>query len=411
VKESWQNKRKIINDPVYGLINIPSEIVYDIIEHKYFQRLRRIKQLGLTDYVYPGAIHTRFQHTLGAVHLLTLAINVLKSKNIEITEEEEEGVTLAILLHDIGHGPFSHTLENVFTDTYNHEDLSLLFMESLNKEFNGKLDLAIKIFKNEYHKKFLHQLISSQLDVDRLDYLRRDSFFSGVSEGVVSSDRIIKMLHVYNDQLVVEAKGIHSIEKFLIARWLMYWQVYLHKTVVSAELLLIKILERVKYLVSNNKTVFLTDEFKFFFNNPKLKYEQNQTILDQFSSIDDNDIFSLLKIWIKSDDKILSNLSYRLLHRNLLKVEIQDHPFDEDKINKLRKDASKKLDLTEKETSYLVFTDHISKNAYSTFDDKIQILHKDGTTIDVAEASDMLNTSVLSKVVHKYFLCYPKEIK
>jgi len=411
VKESWQNKRKIINDPVYGLINIPSEIVYDIIEHKYFQRLRRIKQLGLTDYVYPGAIHTRFQHTLGAVHLLTLAINVLKSKNIEITEEEEEGVTLAILLHDIGHGPFSHTLENVFTDTYNHEDLSLLFMESLNKEFNGKLDLAIKIFKNEYHKKFLHQLISSQLDVDRLDYLRRDSFFSGVSEGVVSSDRIIKMLHVYNDQLVVEAKGIHSIEKFLIARWLMYWQVYLHKTVVSAELLLIKILERVKYLVSNNKTVFLTDEFKFFFNNPKLKYEQNQTILDQFSSIDDNDIFSLLKIWIKSDDKILSNLSHRLLHRNLLKVEIQDHPFDEDKINKLRKDASKKLDLTEKETSYLVFTDHISKNAYSTFDDKIQILHKDGTTIDVAEASDMLNTSVLSKVVHKYFLCYPKEIK
>lgn len=411
MKESWQNKRKIINDPVYGLINIPSEIVYDIIEHKYFQRLRRIKQLGLTDYVYPGAIHTRFQHTLGAVHLLTLAINVLKSKNIEITEEEEEGVTLAILLHDIGHGPFSHTLENVFTDTYNHEDLSLLFMESLNKEFNGKLDLAIKIFKNEYHKKFLHQLISSQLDVDRLDYLRRDSFFSGVSEGVVSSDRIIKMLHVYNDQLVVEAKGIHSIEKFLIARWLMYWQVYLHKTVVSAELLLIKILERVKYLVSNNKTVFLTDEFKFFFNNPKLKYEQNQTILDQFSSIDDNDIFSLLKIWIKSDDKILSNLSYRLLHRNLLKVEIQDHPFDEDKINKLRKDASKKLDLTEKETSYLVFTDHISKNAYSTFDDKIQILHKDGTTIDVAEASDMLNTSVLSKVVHKYFLCYPKEIK
>ena len=411
MKESWQNKRKIINDPVYGLINIPSEIVYDIIEHKYFQRLRRIKQLGLTDYVYPGAIHTRFQHTLGAVHLLTLAINVLKSKNIEITEEEEEGVTLAILLHDIGHGPFSHTLENVFTDTYNHEDLSLLFMESLNKEFNGKLDLAIKIFKNEYHKKFLHQLISSQLDVDRLDYLRRDSFFSGVSEGVVSSDRIIKMLHVYNDQLVVEAKGIHSIEKFLIARWLMYWQVYLHKTVVSAELLLIKILERVKYLVSNNKTVFLTDEFKFFFNNPKLKYEQNQTILDQFSSIDDNDIFSLLKIWIKSDDKILSNLSHRLLHRNLLKVEIQDHPFDEDKINKLRKDASKKLDLTEKETSYLVFTDHISKNAYSTFDDKIQILHKDGTTIDVAEASDMLNTSVLSKVVHKYFLCYPKEIK
>jgi len=238
VTENWSNKRKIVNDPVYGFINIPSEIIYDIIEHRYFQRLRRIKQLGLTDYVYPGAVHTRFQHTLGAVHLLNSAISTLKSKGINITKEEEDAVTLAILLHDIGHGPFSHTLENVIIENYSHEDLSLLYMEALNKEFSGKLDLTLKIFRNEYHKKFLHQLVSSQLDVDRMDYLRRDSFYSGVSEGVIGSDRIIKMLTVVNDQLVVEAKGIYSIEKFLIARWLMYWQVYLHKTVVSTEQLL-----------------------------------------------------------------------------------------------------------------------------------------------------------------------------
>ncbi len=400
-----------MNDPVYGLINIPSEIVYDIIEHKYFQRLRRIKQLGLTDYVYPGAVHTRFQHTLGAVHLLGLAINVLKSKGVKISDQEEEAVTLAILLHDIGHGPFSHTLENIITEGYNHEDLSLLFMESLNKEFNGKLDLTIKIFKNEYPKKFLHQLISSQLDVDRLDYLRRDSFFSGVSEGVVSSDRIIKMLHVHNDQLVVEAKGIHSIEKFLIARWLMYWQVYLHKTVVSAEQLLIKVFERVKYLIANNIEVYLSEELSFFMKNKQYKNEQTKIILDKFSSIDDNDIYSLLKVWIYSKDKILSNLSHRLLNRDLLKIKIQDKPFDNKNINKLKLESSKRLGISEEEINYLIFTDHISKNAYSTFDDKIQILHKDGTSIDIAEASDMLNTSVLSKVVHKYFLCYPKEIK
>lgn len=410
MKNNWQNKRKVVNDPVYGLINIPSEIVYDIIEHRYFQRLRRIKQLGLTDYVYPGAVHTRFQHTLGAVHLLILAIDVLKTKNIQITREEEEAVTLAILLHDIGHGPFSHSLENIIIEKYTHEDLSLLFMENLNEEYCGKLTLAIQIFKNKYHKKFLHQLVSSQLDVDRLDYLRRDSFYTGVSEGVIGSDRIIKMLNVINDQLVVEAKGIHSVEKFLIARWLMYWQVYLHKTVVSAEQLLLQVIKRVKFLISQNNKVYLTPEFEFFFKNPTLDKAKINDILNYFSAIDDNDIYSIIKVWAKNSDKVLSMLSERLLNRNLLKVEIGDAPFEINKIAALKIQASKKYGLSKEEVNFFVFTDHISKNAYSAFDDKIRILFKNGTFSDVADASDMLNISVLSKTVRKYFLCYPKEI-
>ena len=411
MSRNWQNKKKIVNDPVYGLINIPSEIVYDIIEHRYFQRLRRIKQLGLTDYVYPGAVHTRFQHTLGAVHLISLAINVLKSKEIKITNEEEEAVTLAILMHDIGHGPFSHTLEKVIVENYTHEELSLMYMEELNNEYEGKLSLAIKIFKNEYHKKFLHQLVSSQLDVDRLDYLRRDSFYTGVSEGVISSDRIIKMLHVHNDQLVVEAKGIHSIEKFLIARWLMYWQVYLHKTVVSAEQLLLKVFERVKYLMAINQEVFLTPELDFFLKKDTTNHLNKADLLNTFSRIDDSDITGLAKNWTTGPDKVLAALSHRLLYRNLFKIEIQDIPFDNIKIETLRKEAAKKLDISKEDIDFFVFTNHISKNAYSALDDKIQILYKNEQLLDVAEASDMLNTSVLSKMVHKYFLCYPKELR
>lgn len=410
MSKSWQNKKKIVNDPVYGLINIPSEIVYDIIEHRYFQRLRRIKQLGLTDYVYPGAVHTRFQHTLGAVHLISQAINVLKSKGVEITNDEEEAVTLAILLHDIGHGPFSHTLEKRIIYDYNHEELSLIYMESLNKEFSGKLSLAIKIFKNEYDKKFLHQLVSSQLDVDRLDYLRRDSFYTGVSEGVISSDRIIKMLQVHNDQLVVESKGIHSIEKFLIARWLMYWQVYLHKTVVSAEQLLIKLFDRVGDLIDQKNSVYLSPELKYFFTEQVNSSEFNK-MLDHFSVIDDGDIFSMAKIWVDSDDKVLSDLANRLLSRNLFKIEIQDQPFESARIDALKELAYRKMGLKHEELDYFVFTNHISKNAYSALDDKIQILFKNDVIKDVAEASDMLNTSVLSKMVHKYFLCYPKELR
>lgn len=407
VTENWSNKRKIVNDPVYGFINIPSEIIYDIIEHRYFQRLRRIKQLGLTDYVYPGAVHTRFQHTLGAVHLLNSAINTLKSKGINITQEEEDAVTLAILLHDIGHGPFSHTLEHVIVEKYSHEDLSLLYMEALNKEFSGKLDLTLKIFKDEYHKKFLHQLVSSQLDVDRMDYLRRDSFYSGVSEGVIGSDRIIKMLTVVDDQLVVEAKGIYSIEKFLIARWLMYWQVYLHKTVVSTEQLLLKIFKRVKELIIQNDAIELNDELNFFL---KRTTQSVPDILENFSKIDDTDIIAMVKIWSKNTDKILSELSNRLLYRRLFKIEIQDNPFKDSVINDIRKKAIKQLNLTETEINYFVFTDTISKKAYSAFDENIKILYKDGRIIDIAEASDMLNTSVLSKTVKKYFLCYPKEV-
>lgn len=410
MKKTQLNKRKIVNDPVYGLINMPSEIIYDIIEHKYFQRLRRIKQLGLTDYVYPGAVHTRFQHTLGAVHLISSAITVLRSKGTSITYEEEEAVSLAILLHDIGHGPYSHTLEHIIVEKYSHEELSLQYMNALNNEYNGKLNLAIKIFQNQYQKKFLHQLVSSQLDVDRLDYLRRDSFYTGVSEGVIGSDRIIKMLAVVNDELVIEAKGIYSVEKFLIARWLMYWQVYLHKTVVSAEMLLLKIFKRVKFLISENKEVYLTKELKYFFTNPQIGNSDLITILNNFSAIDDTDILVLIKNWAKSNDKVLSELSNKLINRQLFKIEIQDEPFDQKKISELSEKASKLLNLNKSEVQYYVFTDHISKNAYSAFDDKIRILYKDGSLKDVGDASDILNTAMLSKTVRKYFLCYPKEI-
>lgn len=402
------NKRKILNDPVYGFINIPSGILFDIIEHPYFQRLRRIKQLGLTDLVYPGAVHTRFQHTLGAVHLLESAIDIIKSKGHRITPDEEIAVTLAILLHDIGHGPFSHTLEKIIIPEYGHEDLSLLYMDELNKIFDGELTLAIKIFQNKYHKKFLHQLVSSQLDVDRLDYLRRDSFYTGVSEGVIGSDRIIKMLNVANDELVVEAKGIYSIEKFLIARWLMYWQVYLHKTVVSAEQLLLMIFKRVKYFLAQNKQIYLPESLQYFYLNKNKK--DLSGLLKNFSMIDDTDILNCIKKWTLESDQVLKMLSERLLQRKLFRVEIQSSPFDKHRINELTHKASKFLKLPKTETQYFVFTDSISKNAYSVFDEKIQILYKDGKLVDVAEASDMLNVSVLSKTVRKYFLCYPKEI-
>jgi len=402
------HKRKILNDPVYGFINIPPGISFDIIEHPYFQRLRRIKQLGLTDLVYPGAVHTRFQHTLGAVHLLESAIGIIKSKGHTITREEENAVTLAILLHDIGHGPFSHTLEKMIIEEYGHEELSLFYMEELNKDLGGELELAIQIFQNKYHKKFLHQLVSSQLDVDRMDYLRRDSFYTGVSEGIIGSDRIIKMLNVVDDELVVEAKGIYSIEKFLIARWLMYWQVYLHKTVVSAEQLLLNIFNRVKYLIAKNKSIYLPKSLQYFYINQNKK--EIHEILTYFSMIDDTDIITCIKQWALEEDPVLKILSKRLLNRNLFRVEIQNTPFDKDKIDELTQNTADLFKLSKEETAYFVFTDYISKNAYSVFDEKIQILYKDGKLVDVAEASDMLNISVLSKTVRKYFLCYPKEI-
>ncbi|PCH99292.1 MAG: phosphohydrolase [Bacteroidetes bacterium] len=403
-------KSTIFNDPIYGFISIPYNIIQTLIEHKYFQRLRRIKQLGLTHLVYPGAYHTRFQHAMGAMHLTGLAIEVLRAKGNKISAEEAEGVTIAILLHDIGHGPFSHALEKSIVNNVNHEDLSVIFMESLNKQYKGKLSLAIKIFKNKYPKKFLHQLVASQLDMDRLDYLNRDSFFAGVSEGVISSDRIIKMLNIKNDQLVVDAKGIYSIEKFLIARRLMYWQVYLHKTVVSAELLLLKILTRAKYLYEKKNDLFATPSLEYFLRNQvdKSSFEGSKAILDEFANLDDYDILSAIKVWCKHEDKILASLCSKLVNRKLNKVEIQGEKFKKAYIEKMERSAIRELKILPKDVHYYVYSDVISNSTYDPNDDKINVLYKDGTLMDVAKASDHLNISVLSKTTTKYFLCYPK---
>ncbi|HBS88991.1 MAG: phosphohydrolase [Bacteroidetes bacterium GWF2_38_335] len=412
------NKRKIMNDPVYGFIDIPSGLIYEIIENSYFQRLRRIKQLGLTYLVYPGAYHTRFQHAIGAMHLMSTVINIIRSKGHVITEKEENAAMLAILLHDIGHGPFSHALEFTIVKNVTHEDLSLLFMDKLNKKYKGKLDLAIKIFKNEYHKKFLHQLVSGQLDVDRLDYLRRDSFFSGVSEGVIGSDRIIKMLDIVNDELVVESKGIYSIEKFLIARRLMYWQVYLHKTVLSAEQLLVKTLLRAKELSEKGEMLFATPALQYFlsndvcaddFKNDK-KVLGDHTLLDLYANLDDYDIMSAIKVWVNHPDKVLSTLSSNMINRNLFKIVIQNEPINKEVLSAKKKEFKEKMSLTDKEIKYFVFTDNITNYAYSANDEKINILMKNNELKDIAEASDMLNISVLSKKVRKYFMCYPKKL-
>ena len=402
------NKKKIINDPVYGFINIFDEIIFDLIEHPYFQRLRRIKQLGLTHFVYPGAMHTRFQHSLGSLHLMQSSIDIIRSKGHEITDEEALAAKIAILLHDIGHGPLSHTLEDFWHTDFSHEEFSLLFMDELNKEFNGKLVLAIKIFKNQYPKKFLHQLVSSQLDMDRLDYLRRDSFYSGVSEGVIGSDRIIKMLSVHNDHLVIEAKGVHSIEKFLIARWIMYWQVYFHKTVISADQLISSILKRAKYLINNGEKICCTPQLEYFLKD-EYKNDNHQNLLNNYSKLDDNDITASLKLWTESDDKVLSLLSHNMLNRKLFKIDLQNAPFDEDKIEIIKNGIKADYELNDQQLKYLVFSDYISNKAYSAKNENIQILFKNQDVTDITEASDMLNLSILSKTVKKYFLCYPKQ--
>jgi len=354
-----KEKKKILNDPVYGFINMPQGISFQLIEHAVFQRLRRIKQLGLTYYVYPGAIHTRFQHTLGASFLMTLALDTLRTKNIDISDEEYQAAQNAILLHDIGHGPFSHSLEHSIIEGISHEDLSLQFMEYLNVYFDGELEPAIQVFKNQHPKKFLHQLVSSQLDVDRLDYLRRDSFFTGVSEGVVGSDRIIKMLNVHDNNLVVDAKGVYSIEKFLIARRLMYWQVYLHKTVVAADQLLIRLLQRAKELASQKIKLFATPAFEFFLYNTvqldDLKEKsgvQNYTVLELFAQLDDNDIVASIKTWINHKDPILSYLSKSLINRGLYKIELQKQVFDKNRIQNLKNKLQKEFSLTQEQIKY-----------------------------------------------------------
>jgi HD superfamily phosphohydrolase len=405
-------KKVIFNDPIYGFIHSPNKIVLDLIENPYFQRLRRIKQLGLTHLVYPGAYHTRFQHAMGAMHLMTQAIEVLKSKGVLISEEEATAVTIAILLHDIGHGPFSHALENSIVHNVTHEDISELFMQRLNDHHGGSLDLAIKVFKNRYKRKFFHQLVSGQLDIDRLDYLKRDSFFSGVAEGVISSDRIIKMLNVHKGQLVVDAKGIYSVEKFLIARRLMYWQVYLHKTVIAAEFLLIKILMRAKYLAQRKEVLFGTPALLFFLNNKvdKNAFSANSNVLDTFSNLDDYDIFSAIKVWADNDDNVLSRLCKSLVDRDLFKVEIQENPFSAKHIASIKQKVQSHYQLKANELSYFVFTDSIKNSAYQIGENKISILNKNGTVMDVAKASDHLNLTVLSKTVTKHVLCYPKSL-
>ncbi len=407
---SLSNKLKIFNDPIYGFVSIPFEIIYDLIEHPYFQRLRRIKQLGLTNLVYPGALHTRFHHAMGAMHLMGQAIEVIRSKGHEITEEEAKGVTIAILLHDIGHGPFSHALEHSIVNNITHEDISELIMTRLNNEFNGELTLAIKIFQNKYRKKFLHQLVSSQLDMDRLDYLKRDSFFTGVAEGVISTDRIIKMLNVVNDQLAMEAKGIYSIEKFIIARRLMYWQVYLHKTVLSAENSLVNILKRAKELAKKKVELFCTPALKIFLYNQYSKNDfiEKPELLDAFVQLDDNDIMTSIKVWASHKDPVLSVLCKQLVDRKLFKVELQSQAFKDEKIKTIKQEIKKRYKLSNSEVDYFVLSGNVTNDAYRADKIRINILFKDGTVSDIADASDQLSIDVLAKTVKKYYLCYPK---
>lgn len=404
-----KRKRKIFNDPVYGFITIPYEIIFDLIEHPYFQRLRRISQLGLTNLVYSGATHTRFQHAIGAVHLMGKAIEVIRNKGHEITEEEALGVSIAILLHDIGHGPYSHTLEKSIVTGIHHEDISILLMDHLNREFEGKLDLAIAIFKNEYPKKFLYQLVSGQLDMDRLDYLRRDSFFTGVSEGVIGVDRIIKMLDVVDDQLVVEAKGIYSIEKFLVARRLMYWQVYLHKTVIAAEQMLMRILERARHLAMKGEKIHCSRNLEVFLygNFHKSDFIKDKILLKHFAQLDDFDVLAAIKEWQYSSDPVLSKLCTRLINRNLLKIQMQREPIAPQLLQEKLSIIEAKSGLTAEQAKSFAFMESIDNMAYQS-DKSINLLYKDGSIKDIADAADLLNISALTEVVTKNFICYPK---
>ena len=403
-------ERKIINDPVFGFINIPKGLLYDIVRHPLLQRLTRIKQVGLSSVVYPGAQHTRFQHSLGAFYLMSEAITQLTSKGNFIFDSEAEAVQAAILLHDIGHGPFSHVLEDTIVQGVSHEEISLMLMERMNKEMNGQLSLAIQIFKDEYPKRFLHQLVSGQLDMDRLDYLRRDSFYTGVTEGNIGSARIIKMLDVADDRLVIESKGIYSIENFLTARRLMYWQVYLHKTSVAYERMLISTLLRAKELASQGVELFASPALHFFLYNDinHTEFHNNPDCLENFIQLDDNDIWTALKVWSNHPDKVLSTLSLGMINRNIFKVENSAEPIGEDRIKELTLQISQQLGITLSEANYFVSTPSIEKNMYDPADDSIDIIYKDGTIKNIAEASDMLNISLLSKKVKKYYLCYQR---
>src|SRR5437762_3194803 len=395
--------RKIINDPVYGFITIDHPLILSIIAHPYYQRLRRIHQMAFAHLVYPGAVHSRLHHSLGAYHLMSSALSELKNKGTTITPEEELGARIAILLHDIGHGPYSHALENELIHDVNHEDISLLIMQTMNQEYNGQLETAIDIFRNKYHKHFLHQLVSGQLDVDRMDYLSRDSFFTGVAEGVISYDRILKMLVVKDDELMIEEKGIYSIEKFLVARRLMYWQVYLHKAVVSAEMLLVKIVQRAKDLLSNGvPTVAATDALNFFLNNAN----ENQPVqqhLDVFCNLDDYDVMCTIKNWSTHPDKILSMLCRSLVDRRLLKIRLQAEPFDEKVVREKKCEVSERLTITENEAGYFVFTGEAINTTYDPSDERINILFKDGSVKDISQIDNALIHQQLSGPVKKYY--------
>lgn len=404
------NRHKILNDPVYGFITLKHSKSLWLMDHPFMQRLRRITQLGLSHLVYPGAVHNRFHHALGSLYLMQEAIETLRSKGVEITEAEQEAVCYAILLHDVGHGPFSHALEHSIVTGVHHEDISLLIMNRLNTELNGALDLAIELFQNKYHKKFLHQLVSSQLDMDRLDYLARDSFYSGVTEGKVGSERIIRMLAVENDNLVIEEKGIYSIEKFIVARRLMYWQVYLHRTVLSAEHMLMLALKRAKHLSKRGEKLFGSPALSTFLNNDfeKEAFIQNPEILELFCDLDDTDILGAMKAWRNNEDKVLADLSSRLLDRNLFRIELKSEPFKQTEISGKLSEVQNAWSLNEEDAQYFVSSGMVENQPYKKHG--ILIKTKSGKVVDFAEANDNLSIESLSRNVQKHFLCYPKDL-
>ncbi len=403
------NKLKILNDPIYGFITIPNSQIFDLIQHKYFQRLRRITQMGMSYLVYPGAHHTRFHHAIGCVHLMQQVVNVLRFKDVSISKEEEDALYATILLHDIGHGPFSHAMEHSIVNGVSHEEISLLFMERLNEEFNSNLTLAIKIFKGEYHREFMCQLISGQFDVDRADYLKRDSFYTGVAEGNINSERLITMLNVVDDALVVEQKGIYSVEKFIVARRLMYWQVYLHKTGLVAEQLLIRVLKRAKELTSKGYKLEASNALQYFLNNEVSVKEFNNETLETFSELDDYDVISAMKQWQHHNDFVLSNLCKMIIHRTLLKIKLKNKDIKKENLEKHSQNLMQKHNITQAEADYFVFAGSISNQAYQLKHQSINILHKSGKIEDIVKASDQLNLKALSKPVTKYYICYPKE--
>jgi HD superfamily phosphohydrolase len=407
------NKRKIFNDPVYGFVSIPDDRIFDIIEHPVFQRLRRIKQLGLAHLVYPGALHTRFHHSLGAMHLMTMAISELRLKGHAITKEEQLAAETAMLLHDIGHGPYSHALEHSIVNHVSHEQISVWFMQLLNKESNGALQMALDIFEDRYEKHFLHKLITSQFDMDRLDYLKRDSFFTGVSEGTINYERLLNMLQIADDEPVIEFKGIYSVEKFITARRIMYWQVYLHKTVLVAEYMAIHLLKRAKWLTMNGISLkAATPAMQFFLENDihEVHFLEDSRVLETFALLDDYDIYTSLKLWMQHPDKVLSHLSRSLVNRRLFRIEMQNEPFEKNRIDTVREATKKKYSLSGEETDYFVFFEKTANYTYHPGADNINILFKDGTVKDITEVSDQLNINLLSKPTTKYFLCYPKDV-